>query len=87
MLSAPLHSLPKNQAVGSVQLIQAGVTDPFFSGASLLRRLWASNSCDVMYVLDRLTLLPRVAHSTCSIDFSLTVTSVALNYAGPFFLK
>ncbi|KAI0752859.1 multidrug resistance-associated ABC transporter [Daedaleopsis nitida] len=39
------------------------------TSGTLLRRLWASNSLDII------------------LDFVLTMTSVVLNYAGPFFLK
>lgn len=39
------------------------------TSGSLMRRLWASNSLDII------------------LDFVLTMASVVLNYAGPFFLK
>lgn len=55
--------------------------------SSLLRRLWAANSLDLLCValsLRGIASLPRPLFST---DFLLTVTSVVMNYMGPFFLK
>jgi hypothetical protein len=57
--------------------------------STLLRRLFAANSLDLMYVFP--FSLPFVADTYIdprfSLDFVLTFVSVTFNYAGPFFLK
>ncbi|KAG1809100.1 uncharacterized protein BJ212DRAFT_1484598 [Suillus subaureus] len=54
--------------------------------SSLLRRLWAANSKDLLWALCSL-LLKMSLNAQIRLDFCLTYVSVIFTYASPFFLK